>query len=83
MIEFLFVLAFAAVLFITGISIVGMLAAMVVGFAIMALAGMIGIVFKLLPWLLVVGVVIWLVRDKAPQNSRCHSGRCYGSRYRD
>ncbi|CRZ54177.1 phage shock protein G [Vibrio cholerae] len=39
--------------------------AMALAFLIMALFGMLGIVLKLLPWLLVVLVVVWLMRDKA------------------
>ncbi|GAL08399.1 probable exported protein YPO0318 [Photobacterium aphoticum] len=54
MVELLFLLAFAGVLFFTGISIVGMALAVAVGFVVMAVAGMIGMVFKLLPWLILI-----------------------------
>lgn len=69
MFEFLFLLTFALVLFFTGVSIIGMMIAVAAGFAIMAVVGMLGLVIKLLPWILLIAVVIWLVRDnKEVQN---------------
>ncbi|OOF07790.1 phage shock protein G [Salinivibrio sp. MA427] len=62
MIELLFLIGFAVVLFMTGVSIMGMVLAMLAGFAVMMLAGMIGTLLKLLPWLLVIAVVVWLVK---------------------
>ncbi|AJR06794.1 envelope stress response protein PspG [Photobacterium gaetbulicola] len=71
MIEFLFLLVFAAVLVCTGVSILGMALAVVAGFVVMAVAGMIGVVFKLLPWLLLIAVVVWFYREhKAEQAHR-------------
>ncbi|WP_240472614.1 envelope stress response protein PspG [Salinivibrio socompensis] len=49
MIELLFLIGFAVVLFMTGVSIMGMVLAMLAGFAVMMLAGMIGTLLKLLP----------------------------------
>ncbi|MDD1793808.1 envelope stress response protein PspG [Enterovibrio sp. ZSDZ42] len=76
MIEFLFLVGFTIALLATGISFIGVIAAMVVGFVVMALAGMIGLVFKMLPWILLIAVVIWLLkgRDKTAQNARDY---CY------
>ncbi|ODP98307.1 MULTISPECIES: envelope stress response protein PspG [Salinivibrio] len=62
MIEILFLIGFAVVLFMTGVSIMGMVLAMLAGFAVMMLAGMIGTLLKLLPWLLVIALVVWLVK---------------------
>ncbi|WP_021023510.1 envelope stress response protein PspG [Salinivibrio costicola] len=64
MIELLFLIGFAVVLFMTGVSIMGMVLAMLAGFAVMMLAGMIGTLLKLLPWLLVIAVVVWLVKHQ-------------------
>ncbi|EGQ9322048.1 envelope stress response protein PspG [Vibrio cholerae] len=65
MFELIFILVFAATLLVTGITLLSVFGAMALAFLIMALFGMLGIVLKLLPWLLVVLVVIWLMRDKA------------------
>ncbi|GHA66633.1 envelope stress response protein PspG [Photobacterium aphoticum] len=70
MVELLFLLAFAGVLFFTGISIVGMALAVAVGFVVMAVAGMIGMVFKLLPWLILIAVVVWIYRDRKGERPR-------------
>ncbi|PSW54628.1 envelope stress response protein PspG [Photobacterium leiognathi] len=80
MFEFLFLLTFALVLVFTGVSIIGMMIAVAAGFAIMAVVGMLGLVIKLLPWILLIAVVIWLVRDnKEVQNykERLSRGRRY------
>ncbi|EFH72367.1 predicted protein [Vibrio cholerae RC385] len=65
MFELIFIFVFAATLLVTGITLMSVFGAMALAFLIMALFGMLGIVLKLLPWLLVVLVVIWLMRDKA------------------
>lgn len=64
MFELIFILVFAATLLVTGITLMSVFGAIALAFLIMALFGMLGIVLKLLPWLLVVLVVIWLMRDK-------------------
>lgn len=71
MIEFLFLLAFAFVLVFTGVSIVGMLFAVLIGFVVMALAGMIGMMFKLLPWLILIAVAVWLYKDRKGEQRHC------------
>lgn len=63
MFEFLFLLMFALVLVFTGVSIIGMMIAVAAGFAIMAVVGMLGLVIKLLPWIVLIAIAIWLVRD--------------------
>ncbi|HGE6115653.1 TPA: envelope stress response protein PspG [Vibrio cholerae] len=65
MFELIFIFVFAATLLVTGITLRSVFGAMALAFLIMALFGMLGIVLKLLPWLLVVLVVVWLMRDKA------------------
>ncbi|MEF2524438.1 envelope stress response protein PspG [Vibrio mimicus] len=64
MFELIFILVFAATLLVTGITLMSVFGAIALAFLVMALFGMLGIVLKLLPWLLVVLVVIWLMRDK-------------------
>lgn len=63
MFEFLFLLTFTLVLVFTGVSIIGMMIAVAAGFAIMAVVGMLGLVIKLLPWIVLIAIAIWLVRD--------------------
>ncbi|EGR3967383.1 envelope stress response protein PspG [Vibrio cholerae] len=65
MFELIFIFVFAATLLVTGITLMSVFGAMALAFLIMALFGMLGIVLKLLPWLLVVLLVVWLMRDKA------------------
>ncbi|ODP98934.1 MULTISPECIES: envelope stress response protein PspG [Salinivibrio] len=67
MIEILFLIGFAAVLFMTGVSIMGMVLAMLAGFAVMMVAGMIGTLLKLLPWLLVIAAIVWLLKRNRRQ----------------
>ncbi|SYZ82401.1 phage shock protein G [Vibrio paracholerae] len=69
MFELIFIFVFAATLLVTGIALISVFGAMALAFLIMALFGMLGIVLKLLPWLLVVLVVVWLMRDKAKASS--------------
>ncbi|WP_217535524.1 envelope stress response protein PspG [Vibrio cholerae] len=69
MFELIFIFVFAATLLVTGITLISVFGAIALAFLIMALLGMLGIVLKLLPWLLVVLVVIWLMRDKAKASS--------------
>ncbi|KAB7666199.1 envelope stress response protein PspG [Plesiomonas shigelloides] len=66
MLELLFVLGFFVVLLATGLSVLGALLALLAGFALMLLGGMLALALKLLPWLLLAVVVVWLLRSKAP-----------------
>lgn len=50
MLELLFVLGFFLMLMVTGVSLLGILAALVVATAIMFLGGMFALMIKLLPW---------------------------------
>lgn len=52
MLELLFVIGFFVMLMVTGVSLLGIIAALVVATAIMFLGGMLALMIKLLPWLL-------------------------------
>ncbi|QXC57264.1 envelope stress response protein PspG [Vibrio mimicus] len=69
MFELIFILVFAATLLVTGITLVSVFGAIALAFLVMALFGMLGIVLKLLPWLVVILVVIWLMRDRVSASS--------------
>lgn len=63
MVEILFLFTFAMVLIFTGISMLGMFLAVTAGFAVMAVIGMLGVMFKLLPWLIVIALGVWFYRE--------------------
>lgn len=73
MVEFLFLVAFSMVLFVTGISIVGIIAAFIVGFVVMALAGMVGVVIKMLPWIILIAIIIWVLRGRDNVAKKCRN----------
>ncbi|THD46557.1 envelope stress response protein PspG [Enterobacteriaceae bacterium ML5] len=62
MLEILFVLGFFFVLMVTGVSLLGMAAALIVAFALMMLGGFLAIVIKMLPWLVLAVVAVWIYR---------------------
>ncbi|WP_279130714.1 envelope stress response protein PspG [Photobacterium phosphoreum] len=64
MFEFLFLVAFTLVLIFTGVSLIGVLIAVAAGFAVMAVVGMLGLMFKLLPWIIVIALGIWFFRER-------------------
>ncbi|EBB2410467.1 envelope stress response protein PspG [Salmonella enterica] len=74
MLELLFVLGFFLMLMVTGVSLLGILAALVVATAVMFLGGMFALMIKLLPWLLLAVAVVWVIkvvkRPKIPQYQR-------------
>ncbi|WP_434357169.1 envelope stress response protein PspG [Parasalinivibrio latis] len=71
MAELLFLVGFALMLVVTGVSFLGVALALGVAFVLMLVAGMVGVMFKLLPWLLVIAVGIWLWRkDKTSPAKR-------------
>lgn len=68
MLELLFVIGFFVMLMVTGVSLLGIIAALVVATAIMFLGGMLALMIKLLPWLLLAVAVVWVIRAiKAPK----------------
>lgn len=67
MFELLFVLAFFFMLLATGVSLLGIIAAIVVATLVMFVGGLFALMFKLLPWLLLAVAVVWAIRAiKAP-----------------
>ena len=62
MLELLFVIGFFAMLLVTGVSLLGIIAAIVVATALMFVGGLFALMIKLLPWLLLAVVVVWVIR---------------------
>lgn len=74
MLELLFVIGFFIVLLATGVSLLGILAALVVATVVMFLGGLFALTLKLLPWLLLAVAIVWVIRavktPKIPQYQR-------------
>ncbi len=68
MFELIFLLVFIATLLVTGMTMMTIFLATGVAFFVMFLLGMIGMVFKLLPWLLLLLIGVW-----AYKQLRCQS----------
>ncbi|MBS6033121.1 MULTISPECIES: envelope stress response protein PspG [Pantoea] len=60
--EILFVLGFFLMLLLTGVSLLGVLAALVVATLVMFVGGLFALVIKVLPWLVLAVVAVWLHR---------------------
>ncbi|MEZ9340915.1 envelope stress response protein PspG [Vibrio splendidus] len=63
MFELIFVLIFVATLLVTGITFMTVLAATGIALVVMLVLGMMGVVFKLLPWLIVIALGIWFFKN--------------------
>ena len=61
MLELLFVIGFFVMLLVTGVSLLGIIAAIVVATALMFVGGLFALMIKLLPWLLLAVVVVWII----------------------
>lgn len=61
--EIVFVLGFFLMLLLTGVSLLGVIAALAVATALMFLTGLFAFVIKLLPWLLLAVVAVWVWRS--------------------
>ena len=61
MLELLFVIGFFVMLLVTGVSLLGIIAAIVVATALMFVGGLFALMLKLLPWLLLAVVVVWVI----------------------
>lgn len=74
MLELLFIIGFFVMLLVTGVSLLGIIAALIVATAVMFLGGLFAMMLKLLPWLLLAVAVGWVVRavktPKVPQYQR-------------
>lgn len=62
MLEFLFVVGFFVMLMVTGISLLGVLCALVIAAVVMLVGGLIVTAIKVLPWLLLAVAIVWLWR---------------------
>lgn len=60
--EIVFVLGFFLMLLITGVSLLGILAALAAATVLMFFGGLFTFVIKLLPWLLLAVLAVWLYR---------------------
>ena len=70
MLELLFVIGFFVMLLVTGVSLLGIIAAIVVATALMFVGGLFALMIKLLPWLLLAAVVVWIIRAlKSPNGN--------------
>ncbi|MEW5560449.1 envelope stress response protein PspG [Enterobacter asburiae] len=68
MFELLFIIGFFVMLLVTGVSVLGILAAIVVATIVMFFGGLLALMIKLLPWLLLAVAVVWIIRAvKAPK----------------
>ncbi|HHH0250454.1 TPA: envelope stress response protein PspG [Yersinia enterocolitica] len=63
MFEIFFVIGFFIMLMVTGISLLGIFAALLVAAAFMMLGGLFVMMIKLLPWLILAVVVAWIWRS--------------------
>jgi len=61
-VEILFVIGFFLMLLFTGVSLLGVIAALVVATALMFFGGLLAIVIKVFPWLVLAVVAVWLYR---------------------
>ena len=62
MLELLFIIGFFVMLLVTGVSLLGIIAAIVAATALMFVGGLFALMIKLLPWLLLAVVVVWVIR---------------------
>ncbi|NIY94016.1 envelope stress response protein PspG [Vibrio diazotrophicus] len=69
MFEIIFILVFVATLLVTGLTLMSVFAAIGLSLLVMLVLGMFGMAIKLLPWILVIAVIVWIFRqgDKAPR----------------
>ncbi|EPH7220657.1 envelope stress response protein PspG [Serratia marcescens] len=71
MLEIFFLIGFVVMLMVTGISLLGIFAALLVAAAFMLLGGLLAVVIKLLPWLILAVVGVWIYRSmQKPQIRR-------------
>ncbi|USD65041.1 envelope stress response protein PspG [Vibrio sp. SCSIO 43136] len=63
MFELLFVLMFLGILVFTGVTMMTVFAAGAITFVVMLLLGMVGFVFKILPWIIVIALGWWFFKN--------------------
>ena len=76
MLELLFVIGFFVMLLVTGISLLGIIAALVVATVLMFVGGLFALMIKLLPWLLLAVVAVWIVRAINSPKNQSLRGNC-------
>ncbi|ANE74742.1 envelope stress response protein PspG [Dickeya solani] len=62
MLEIFFVIGFFIMLLVTGVSLLGVMAALFVAALVMLIGGLFAVAIKVLPWLLLAIVVVWMWR---------------------
>ncbi|AJE90746.1 envelope stress response protein PspG [Klebsiella variicola] len=72
MLELLFVIGFFVMLLVTGVSLLGIIAAIVAATALMFVGGLFALMIKLLPWLLLAVVVVWIIRALKSPNGNAY-----------
>ncbi|MCH9297177.1 envelope stress response protein PspG [Pantoea allii] len=60
--DILFVLGFFLMLLLTGVSLLGVIAALIVATVVMFVGGMLALIVKVLPWLILAVAAVWLYR---------------------
>jgi phage shock protein G len=71
MLELFFFVGFVLMLLVTGVSLLGAFAALLVAAAFMLIGGLFAMVIKLLPWLILAVVGVWIYRSlQKPQIRR-------------
>lgn len=68
--EILFVLGFFAMLLLTGVSLLGVILALIVASVVMMFAGLLVMVIKLLPWLALAVAAVWIYRAYRKPSSK-------------
>ncbi|ACZ78262.1 phage shock protein G [Dickeya parazeae Ech586] len=85
MLEIFFVMGFFIMLVVTGVSLLGVMVALIAAAIVMLIAGLFTMAIKVLPWLLLAIVVVWLWRRyQGPGAASTPYGRYrkkYDSRY--
>lgn len=72
MLELFFIVGFVVMLLVTGISLLGVIAALFVAAAFMLLGGLFAMVIKLLPWLILAVIGVWIYRSMQKPQIRRH-----------
>lgn len=68
MFELIFILVFAATLLVTGVTFATVIAGVLFSFVVMLLLGMVGVVLKLLPWIIVIALGVWFFKTYVAQS---------------
>ncbi|MGD8112870.1 envelope stress response protein PspG [Vibrio sp. TRT 21S02] len=63
MFELIFLFVFVATLLVTGITMFSVFAATGLALVVMVVLGMVGVVIKLIPWLIVIALGIWFFKN--------------------